>query len=366
MRKRFNIIGIITIMGLLVSPVNAQSLFKSMNLLATHPFSMENRGQFSRKPACRKLQKLIKKLNIKVNRMKNDYMDTPDESLMKSIIDTSHKSFKLKSKLYKKCRTRTAKAVHGGFKDTVRKLQIELRSRDVPVSVFQYPTPEDLEDKGQIELKIEERTVILGQLLQDVENTQELILSLYKKSFSQKPASNKPAASKTASPDTNGGTGGAAGANGSTGSTEDLDDLDDLDDMDDMEEDSEKSEISSEEYEVIANVEMRSLFKNMYDLHLTDGQRHFVPEPLKAPQEVEDLDLVFSHYYHIRKESRAKYTLRIHIFFMDTTQPDENTKSYPVYSKKTNPMPWKGRRTDYVGNLSKELNLVAEQFAAKH
>ena len=347
MRKRFKIIGIITIMGFLVSPVNAQSLFKSMNLLATHPFSMENRGQFSRKPACRKLQKLIKKLNIKVNRMKNDYMDTPDESLMKSIIDTSKKSFELKKKLYKKCRTRTAKAVHGGFKDTVRKLQIELRSRDVPVSVFQYPTPADLEGKGQIELKIEERTVILGQLLQDVENTQELILSLYKKSFSQKPASNKPVASKTASPDTK-------------------DDLDDLDDLDDMEEDAGKSEITSEEYEVIANVEMRSLFKNMYDLHLTDGQRHFVPEPLKAPQEVEDLDLVFSHYYHIRKESRAKYTLRIHIFFMDTTQPDENTKSYPVYSKTTNPMPWKGRKTDYVGNLSKELNLVAEQFAVKH
>ena len=347
MRKRFKIIGIITIMGLLVSPVYAQSLFKSMNLLATHPFSMENRGQFSRKPACRKLQKLIKKLNIKVNRMKNDYMDTPDESLMKSIIDTSRKSFELKKKLHMKCRTKTAQAVHGGFKDTVRKLQIELQSRDVPVSVFQYPTPADLEGKGQIELKIEERTVILGQLLQDVENTQELILSLYKKSFSQKPASNKPAASKTASPDTK-------------------DDLDDLDDLDDMEEDAEKSEITSEEYEVIANVEMRSLFKNMYDLHLTDGQRHFVPEPLKAPQEVEDLDLVFSHYYHIRKESRAKYTLRIHIFFMDTTQPDENTKSYPVYSKTTNPMPWKGRKTDYVGNLSKELNFVAEQFAVTH
>jgi hypothetical protein len=254
-------------------------------------------------------------------------MDTPDDSLMKSIIDTSKKSFQLKSKLYKKCRTRTAKAVHGGFKDTVRKLQIELRSRDVPVSVFQYPTPADLEGKGQIELKIEERTVILGQLLQDVENTQELILSLYKKSFSQKPASNKPAASKTAS-------------------------LDDMDDMDD-----------DEEYEVIANVEMRSLFKNMYDLHLTDGQRHFVPEPLKAPQEVEDLDLVFSHYYHIRKESAASKTLRIHLFFMDTTELDENTKLYPVYSKKTNPMPWKGRKTDYVGNLSKELNYVAEKFA---
>ena len=345
MRKRFKIIGIITIMGLLVSPVNAQSLFKSMNLLATHPFSMENRGQFSRKPACRKLQKLIKKLNIKVNRMKNDYMDTPDESLMKSIIDTSKKSFELKSKLHKKCRTRTAKAVHGGFKDTVRKLQIELRSRDIPVSVFQYPTPADLEGKGQIELKIEERTVILGQLLQDVENTQELILSLYKKSFSQKPASNKPAASKTASHDTK-------------------DDLDDLDDLDDMEEDAEKSEITSEEYEVIANVEMRNLFKNMYDLHLTDGQRHFVPEPLKAPQEVEDLDLVFSHYYHIRKESAASRTLRIHLFFMDSNQLDDTTKLYPVYSKTTNPMPWKGRKTDYVGNLSKELNFVAEKFAS--
>jgi len=327
MKKRLKIIGIITIMELLVFPVNAQSLFKSTNLLATHPFSIENRGQFSRKPACTKLQKLIKKLNIKMTRMKDEYMDTQDESLKKKIIETSHKSFKLKKKLYEKCRTRTAKAVHGGFKDTVRKLQIELRSRDVPVYVFQYPTPEDLEDKGQIELKIEERTVLLSQLLQDVENTQELILSLYKKSFSQKPASNKPAASKTAS-------------------------LDDMDDMDD-----------DEEYEVIANVEMRSLFKNMYDLHLTDGQRHFVPEPLKAPQEVEDLDLVFSHYYHIRKESAASKTLRIHLFFMDTTELDENTKLYPVYSKKTNPMPWKGRKTDYVGNLSKELNYVAEKFA---
>jgi hypothetical protein len=314
-------------MGFLVSPVNAQSFFKSTNLLATHPFSIENRGQFSRKPACTKLQKHIKKLNIKVNRMKDEYMDTQDESLKKKIIETSHKSFKLKKKLYEKCRTRTAKAVHGGFKDTVRKLQIELRSRDVPVYVFQYPTLEDLEDKGQIELKIEERTVILSQLLQDVENTQELILSLYKKSFSQKPASNKPAASKTAS-------------------------LDDMDDMDD-----------DDEYEVIANVEMRNLFKNMYDLHLTDGQRHFVPEPLKAPQEVEDLDLVFSHYYHIRKESAASKTLRIHLFFMDTTELDKNTKLYPVYSKKTNPMPWKGRKTDYVGNLSKELNYVAEKFA---
>ena len=351
MRKRFKIIGIITIMGLLVSPVNAQSLFKSMNLLATHPFSMENRGQFSRKPACRKLQKLIKKLNIKVDRMKNDYMDTPDESLLKSIIDTSKKNFELKSKLHKKCRTRTAKAVHGGFKDTVRKLQIELRSRDVPVSVFQYPTPEDLEDKGQIELKIEERTVTLGQLLQDVENTQELILSLYKKSFSQKPVSNKPAASKTASPD-------------AQDDLDDPDDLGDLDDLGDPEEDAGKPELTSAQYEAIADVQMATQFKNMYDLHLTDGQRHFVPEPLKAPQEVEELDLVFSHYYHIRKESAASRTLRIHLFFMDTTQFDKNTKSYTVYSKKTNPMPWKGRNTDYVGNLSKELNYVAEKFAA--
>ena len=344
MGKRLKIFGIITIMGLLVSPANAQSLFKSMNLLATHPFSLEKRGQFSRKPACSKLRKLIKKLNIKVNSMKNEYMDAQDDSLMKSIIDTSRKSFELKSKHHKKCRTKTAKAVHGGFKDTVRKLQIELQSRDVPVSVFQYPTPEDLEDKGQIELKIEERTVILGQLLQDVENTQELILSLYKKSFSQKPASNKPAASKTASPDAQ-------------------DDLDDLDDLDDMEEDAGKPKITSEEYEAIADVQMANLFKNMYDLHLTDGQRHFVPEPLKAPQEVEELDLVFSHYYHIRKESAASRTLRIHLFFMDTTQFDKNTKSYMVYSKKTNPMPWKGRKTDYVGNLSKELNYVAEKFA---
>ena len=75
--------------------------------------------------------------------------------------------------------------------------------------------------------------------------------------------------------------------------------------------------------------------------------------------------MVFSHYYHIRKESAASRTLRIHLFFMDTTQLDPNTKSYTVYSKKTDPMPWKGRKTDYVGNLSKELNYVAEKFAER-
>ena len=122
-----------------------------------------------------------------------------------------------------------------------------------------------------------------------------------------------------------------------------------------MKADAGKPELTIAQYEAIADVQMKTQFKNMYDLHLTDGQRHFVPEPLQAPQEVEELDLVFSHYYHIRKESAASRTLRIHIFFMDTTQPDEDSKLYPVYRKATAPMPWKGRKTDYVGNLSKEL-----------
>jgi hypothetical protein len=349
MRKLFKIIAIIMIMGLFALTAKAQSIFKPLTLLATQPFSMENRGKFSRKPACRKLRKLYKQLNIKANRMKNEYMDSQDDALLKSIITTSRQSYKLKSKHHKKCRTRTAKAVHGGFRDTVRKLQIELQSRDIPVSIFQYPTPEDMEDKGLIELKIEERTVELGQLLQDLENTQELILSLYKKTFANKPEANKTAVSTGESNSS------AAGA----------EDLDDLDDLDDLEEDTGVSNFMSGDYEVIANAEMRSLFKNMYDLTLTDGKRNFIPKPLQAPQEVEVLDLLFSHYYHIRKESAASQTLRIHLFFMDSTQLDEATKLYPVYSKKTNPMPWKGRKTDYVGNLSKELNFVAEKFATK-
>ena len=344
MRKCFKIVEFVAIVGLYALPANAQSLFKPMTLLATQPFSMVNRGQFSRKPACKKLRKLYKQLNIKANRMKNEYMDTQDDALLKNIITTSRQSYKLKSKHHKKCRTRTAKAVHGGFKDTVRKLQIELQSRGIPVSIFQYPTPEDLEDKGLIELKINERTVELGELLQDLENTQELILSLYKKTFANKPESNKPAA-KSDSPKSAGG-------------------MDDLDDLDDLEDESGESAFDSGKYEVVANAEMRSLFKNMYDLTLTDGKRNFIPEPLQAPHEVEVLDLLFSHYYHIRKESAASRTLRIHLFFMDSNQLDDTTKLYPVYSKTTNPMPWKGRKTDYVGNLSKELNFVAEKFAS--
>ena len=124
MRKCFKIVEFVAIVGLYALPANAQSLFKPMTLLATQPFSMVNRGQFSRKPACKKLRKLYKQLNIKANRMKNEYMDTQDDALLKNIITTSRQSYKLKSKHYKKCRTRTAKAVHGGFKDTVRKLQI--------------------------------------------------------------------------------------------------------------------------------------------------------------------------------------------------------------------------------------------------
>ena len=67
---------------------------------------------------------------------------------------------------------------------------------------------------------------------------------------------------------------------------------------------------------------------------------------------------MFSHYYHIWRPNVAEQVLRIHLFFLDATQLDPETGSYNVYSKKTRPVAWKGRKTDYTGSLGKELSFV--------
>ena len=289
----------------------------SMTLLTTTPHSMEEKGVFRKNRKCRRLKKGYEAKHKEWLHRRSDQADGNPQP--QAQIQTLGIEYYRAKQLYRKtCKTRTTKAAHEGFRDTIHKLQIELRVREVQTSVYKYPTQEDLEGHPDVPLKALREETTLSSLLEKSEDEQKSILELYQTE--------------------------GIGAESGSG-----------------------SQLTSEErgvLEAVANRKMRRKFADFYDTVLTDGHGQFVPDPLQEPEETEVLDLVFSHYYHIQKQSASRYTLGIHLFLMDATQRDPNTKLYPVYNQKTETTPWRQRPTDYVGNLSKELSYVVEEFAA--
>ena len=69
----------------------------------------------------------------------------------------------------KTCKTRTTKAVEEGFRNTIHKLQIELRIREVQTAVYKYPTQEDLKDRPIISMKALKEDTTLTKVLDDAE-----------------------------------------------------------------------------------------------------------------------------------------------------------------------------------------------------
>jgi hypothetical protein len=274
-----------------------------MTLLATKPNSIQKSGVFRRNPKCR--------------RMKKDYEAKHKQWKQGQIKKMGIAYYRAKQVHRKTCKTRTTKAVEEGFRNTIHKLQIELRIREVQTAVYKYPTQEDLKDRPIISMKALKEDTTLTKVLDDAEEYQARILELYQ----------------------NEGIG--------------------------VESSSEKQMTSEERgvLDAVANRKMRREFMDFYDQVLTDGRGQFIPDPLEEPEETKSLDLVFSHYYHIKKHSVSRYTFNIHLFLMDAMQRDPRTKLYPVYNKQTEATLWRQRPADYVGNLSQELSFVVEKFA---
>ena len=302
---------------LLVLPagvIKGQGKKGTMNLLATAPYSMRTTGVYRNNfPVCRKLKKKYEAEYEQWQQLLQENQSSNNPEVRKKISTLGQAYYRNKQSYRKTCKTRTTRAVEEGFRDSIHKLQIELKARNIQTVVYKYPTHEELEGRPDTRLENLREGTTLSDLLDGAEAVQSSILELYQSE----------------------GIGAASG---------------------------DENPITSGEFEVIANRKMRRMFTDLYDTVLSDGDGQFVPNPLEDPDEIETLDLVFSHYYQIQKHSVSRYTLNIHLFLMDATQRDPQTKLYPVYNKQTQPTSWR-RSTDYVGNLSKELSFVAEKFA---
>lgn len=311
------LLSIFLLCGLLALPAGAlkgQGRQDTMNLLATTPYSLRASGVYRPTPQCRRLKRDYEAKHKQWQQLRQENQAGSNPRLRTQISTLGQAYYRNKQSYRKTCKTRATRAVEEGFRDTIHKLQIELRVRNIQTAVYKYPTQEDLEGHPETRLENLREYATLSGLLDKAEAVQGSILGLYQSE----------------------GSGTDSGA---------------------------ENPIASGEFEVIANRKMRRMFTDLYDTVLSDGQGQFVPDPLDDPDDTEPLDLVFSHYYQIQKLSVSRYTLSIHLFLMDATQRDPRTKLYPVYSKQTQPTPWQ-RSTDYVGNLSKELSFVAEKFAA--
>jgi len=295
--------------------IKGQGRKGTMNLLATAPYSLRTTGVYRNNiPVCRKLKKKYEAEYEQWQQLLQENQSSNNPKLRKKISTIGQAYYRNKQSYRKTCKTRTTRAVEEGFRDSINKLQIELKARNIKTLVYKYPTHEELEGRPETRLENLREGTTLSDLLDGAEAVQSSILELYQRE----------------------GIGTASG---------------------------DENPITSGEFEVIANRKMRRMFTDLYDTVLSNGEGQFIPEPLLSPEDTEALDLVFAHYYQIQKHTVSNYTLNIHLFLMDATQRDPNTKLYPVYNKQTEPTSWR-RSTDYVGNLSKELSFVAEKFTS--
>ena len=333
-----------------------EPLFSKTTILATQPYSLIKKGRFRKNPKCRKLYKGYLSRARKRKLLKEEYEISNEQLLLKQINKLYDEVKNLKGLHEKKCSSKTTKALKEAFNDAVRKLAVELEHKDFNAEVYSYPSLSSVHTYGDVELEGLQKEdsqgqnkIRLGQMLEDINNTLDRILQQYHETFTRK---DQEKIESTKTPQ-------------NFGSPERESDSEDLDNLDNMDDDN--SQMSAEDLEVlevVANAEMRESFKTLFDVYLTDGNRQFIAEPYVNPGETTRLDGLFSHYYHIWRPNVAEQVLRIHLFFLDATQLDPETGSYPVYSKKTRPVAWKGRKTDYTGSLGKELSFVVAQFAA--
>ena len=357
---RFRILLFLFLSSILYSSTSevlfGEPLFSKTTILATQPYSLIKKGRFRKNPKCRKLYKGYLSRARKRKKLKEDYEVSNEQSLLIQINKLYDEVKKLKTLHEEKCFSKTTKALKEAFDDAVRKLAVELEHKDFNAEVHAYPSLSSLHTHGDVELEGLQREhsqgqhkIWFGQMLEDIDNTLDRILQQYRETFTRK---DQEKTGSTETPQTFESPESESGP----------DDLDNLDSMDD--DNIQMSREDLEVFEVVANAEMRESFKTLFDVNLTDGKRQFIAEPYVNPAETTRLDGLFSHYYHIWRPNVAEQVLRIHLFFLDATQLDPETGSYPVYSKKTRPVAWKGRKTDYTGSLGKELSFVVAQFAS--
>ena len=295
--------------------VSAQS-----NLLVLSPYSTQNEFRRSKHPKCQKLYFVEEKLKTRLSQLAARNQLAERNKL-------AAKGLGLQLKIKTDCQHPTDVAIKTSFsQDAVRKLVIELKKNASEINIFNYQNSKDLEEGPSQDMIIK------------VENFLEHIWLLYeaKENFLDEKNTN----------------------HNSDGSEID------------------KVFSALKEIPVTfdktvndvleANKRIIDIKYRFNDIQNTvvNGKNEFKSNLLSSDDEYEKLELMFAHYYQINKISSSTANLQTHVFFVDYTQNDQNMLP-TVYNRKSSPTPFKNRTTDYIGNMTKDLSMVIDEFSRR-
>ena len=293
--------------------VSAQS-----NLLVLSPYSTQNEFRRSEHPECQKLYVVEEKLKTRLSQLAARNKLAERNKL-------AAKGLGLQLKIKTDCQHPTDVAIKTSFsQDVVRKLVIELRKNDSEINIFNYQKSKDL-DEGPAQ-----------SMLGKVENFLENIWLLYeaRSNLLKEEISDHP--------------------------NENIDDVFSV-----------LEAIPSTLNDAVNNVLESN--KKILDIkyRFSDIQNSIINEKgefksnlLSSDDEYEKLELMFAHYYRINKTSPSTANLQTHVFFVDYTQNDQNMLP-TVYNRKSTPTPFKNRTTDYIGNMTRDLSMVIDEFSRR-
>lgn len=290
------------------------------SLLVLPPYSTQNEFRRSEHPRCKKLYLVDEKVKTYIEDLENS-------GQFAKLREIYQKSIELQNEIESKCQHPTDVAIKNSFdQDVIRKLKIELSRNEKNMKIFNYQSSKELEDQNP-----EKKMMI------DVENYLEKIWLLYEVKDIHR-IEKKTDENSTVNPEEN-----------------------DIFSVLEVVPANMVKDVSSI---VEANkkiVDIKYYFKDLQN-SIINTKGEFKTILNSSSNEYERLELLFAHYYRINKTSPSTANLETHVFFVDYTQNDQNNLP-TVYNRKSRPTSFKNRTTDYIGNMTKDLSIVIDEFA---
>jgi len=331
-----NLLVMTLLLFVIVSTSYAQ--FRTLNLLATTPLTLDPNTRFQKTEHCRKLGGWVvdikKRLLHDSKKLTKARGKKETQAYLK--LKKNHQQLKngvrlIKNSRLRKCETKTSRSTREAFRELTRLLNSQLKQRDVRAEIHSYPFISEItevqNEKSILILNEGDSSIFLKDWLRGIDEQQEKIVELARMEFERMRKE------QNSNADTSGGN-----------------------DPDNYAEGLDKGMFSNEN--MVRSENLRQQVRILFDTKLTDEEQQFFPDPLNDPESKEPLDLLFLHYYVIRPApDSVGQEIQLHLFILDAS------RDYELYQKITTPQPWKNRSADYTGAVGRELSLLAEQFA---
>jgi hypothetical protein len=358
-----NLLVMTLLLFVIVSTSYAQ--FRTLNLLATTPLTLDPNTRFQKTVPCRKLdvtlveiEKRLLKEGKKLTTARNKKEMQAYQKLEKRYLKLVKIKKKLNSKRLSSCETKTSRSTREAFRDLTRLLNSQLEQRDVRAQIHSYPFISEISqtqnEKSILILNEGDSPIFIKDWLREIDEQQEKIVELARGGFERMRTERTELAQlKTPNPLQE----SALGMD-DLGESGNLDDLGSSGDLDDFGTGRSSAGGSLSAYTIERDENLRQQVRILFDTKLTDEEQQFFPDPLNDPESKEPLELLFLHYYVIRPTpDSVGQEIQLHLFILDAS------RDYTLYKKATAPQPWKNRSADYTGAVGRELSLLAEQFA---